>query len=267
MRKFKKIIFAILGLYLLLVVSLYFFQEALIFLPTHLEQDYRYEFNDEVKELNLKSGDITLNGLHFKVKNPKGIILYFHGNAGDLSRWGEVVQPLLKFNYDIIVMDYRGYGKSKGEFSEAGMHHDAQLFYEYAKGQFNENEIILYGRSLGSAFATSLASNNNPSKLILETPFYSIRSVAKQRFPFLPVDWLLKYDFETHKLARAVTCPTLVLLSKNDEVVGYETGLKLAQQFNSAQTISIEEAGHNNQAQFETYWNGLSAFLQDQLVC
>ena len=109
----------------------------------------------------------------------------------------------------------------------------------------------------------SLASNNNPSKLILETPFYSIRSVAKQRFPFLPVDWLLKYDFETHKLARAVTCPTLVLLSKNDEVVGYETGLKLAQQFNSAQTISIEEAGHNNQAQFETYWNGLSAFLQD----
>ena len=75
-------------------------------------------------------------------------------------------------------------------------------------------------------------------------------------FLFLPVDWLLKYDFETHKLARAVTCPTLVLLSKNDEVVGYETGLKLAQQFNSAQTISIEEAGHNNQAQFETYWNG-----------
>ena len=154
MRKLKKIIFAILGLYLLLVVSLYFFQEALIFLPTHLEQDYRYEFNDEVKELNLKSGDITLYSLHFKVKNPKGIILYFHGNAGDLSRWGEVVQPLLKFNYDIIVMDYRGYGKSKGEFSEAGMHHDAQLFYEYAKGQFNENEIILYGRSLGSAFAT-----------------------------------------------------------------------------------------------------------------
>lgn len=263
MKRLIKIIVAFLGFYLLLVLSLYFFQESLIFLPTHLEQDYRYNFEVPAEEINVKSSDITLNGLHFKGKNARGVILYFHGNAGDLSRWGEVVQPLLKFNYDIIVMDYRGYGKSGGDFSEAAMYQDAQLFYDYAKEHYKESEIVLYGRSLGSTFATSIASKNNVSKLILETPFYSIRSVAKQRFPFLPIDWLLKYNFETHKMASKVTSPTLVLLSGKDEVVGYESGLELAKEFKKVTTVSVQEAGHNNQFEFYIYWSELSAFLAE----
>jgi len=264
MRKWvKRVVLFFLGVYLILAAGLYFFQESMLFLPSHLDQEYEYGFANAAEEINLESEGVTLNGLHFKVKNSKGVILYFHGNAGDLSRWGEIVQPLLKFTHDIVIMDYRGYGKNGGELSEVVMHADAQVFYDYTKQQYAESEIVVYGRSLGTAFATVLASENNPSKLILETPFYSIAAVAKQRFPFLPIDWLLKYRFETYKRAPQVNCPVLVLLSGKDNVVPYESGLKLAQEFNKVKTVSIVEAGHNNQAQFEEYWTELADFLKD----
>lgn len=251
------------GGYLLLVFGLYFFQESLIFLPNKLDKSHVYQFSSKVEEINVENGNVQLNALHFKVKNPKGVILYFHGNAGDLSRWGKIVEPLLRYDYDLIVMDYRGYGKNAGDFSEQAMYSDADAFYEYTKSNYRESEVVVYGRSLGSTFATFVAANNKPSKLILETPFYSVASVAKNKFPFLPIDWLLKYRFETNQMADKVSCPTLVLLSENDEVVGYENGLKLAESFSTAKTVSISEAGHNNQAQFEAYWQELSSFLQE----
>lgn len=262
MKVAKRIVFLILSSYLLLTAGLYFFQESLLFLPTQLERDFEYSFDNEFEEINLVNNEVSLNGLHFKVENPKGVILYFHGNAGDLSRWGEIVQPLLRFNYDIIVMDYRSYGKNEGEFSEVAMYQDAQVFYEYAKNYFPESEIVLYGRSLGTTFATQMAAKNNPAQLILETPFYSIASVAENRFPIFPIDLLLEYPFETFKDAPKVNCPTLILLSEQDQVVGYENGLKLSEEFTRANTIHIKNAGHNNQMQYDLYWIAVEEFLK-----
>ena len=261
MKVAKRIVFLILGSYLLLTAGLYFFQESLLFLPTQLNQDFEYLFENKFEEINLVNHQVSLNGLHFKVENPKGVILYFHGNAGDLSRWGEIVQPLLRFNYDIIVMDYRSYGKNKGEFSEEVMYQDAQVFYEYAKSYFSEGEIVLYGRSLGTTFATQLAAKNNPAQLILETPFYSIASVAENRFPIFPIDLLLEYPFETYKDAPKVNCPTLILLSEQDQVVVYENGLQLSKLFKKANVITLKSANHNNQSEFELYWSSLGEFL------
>lgn len=258
---FKKLTWITVGVYLFLLGGLYFFQESFLFLPSHLEQGYKYNFTNPVEEFNLESEGVMLNGLHFKVDNPKGVILYFHGNAGDLSRWGEIVQPLLKFKYDIVVMDYRGFGKNGGEFSESSMHADAQVFYNYVRKQYAEGEIVLYGRSLGTTFASWLAANNQPSKLVLETPFYSIASVAQNRFPIFPVDLLLKYRFETHKVIPQVKCSTLILLSGEDMVVGIENGHRLAEEFPKARTVTIKEAGHNNQSQYDLYWTSLADFL------
>lgn len=262
MARLKKVILVLLGGYVLISTALYFFQESLIFLPSHLAQDYEYRFMEPAKEFNLKNEGIQLNGVHFRVKNSKGVILYFHGNAGDLSRWGEVVQPLLKFGYDIIVMDYRGYGKNGGEFSESAMYADAQVFYDDAKQEYAEDKIIVYGRSLGTTFATYLASQNKPGKLILETPFYSISSVAKSRFPFLPIDWLLNYKFETHKFVQEVNCPSLIVLSGKDEVIPYENGLQLSKEFKQVKTVTIANAGHNNVSQHNSYWMAMEEFLK-----
>jgi pimeloyl-ACP methyl ester carboxylesterase len=108
MQKFKKIGLRLVVIYLFIASMLYFFQEKIIFLPSQLPKDYVYSFSQRFEEFFLDSKDgAHLNGLHFKVANPKGVILYFHGNAGDLSRWGEIAQFFVQKQYDVIVMDFR----------------------------------------------------------------------------------------------------------------------------------------------------------------
>src|SRR5690606_27747080 len=129
---YKKIIFVVITVYVMLTALLAFFQESFIFLPSTLPQEYSFSFPTPFEELFLESEDgAVLNALHFKAENPKGVILYFHGNAGDLSRWGEITQGFTKHSYDVLVMDYRTYGKSKGKLSEESLYSDAQLFYDY----------------------------------------------------------------------------------------------------------------------------------------
>ena len=262
MKKMLKlaILLVIVG-YVLIVATLYFAQESLIFLPESLEQDFEYSFATQVEEFNIDNKGEKLNALYFKAKNSKGVILYFHGNAGNLSRWGGVVEPFLKYNYDVIVMDYRGYGKNEGQFSEELMYSDASAFYEYAKNKYSENQIVVYGRSLGTTFATYVASIYNPEKLVLETPFYSLKSVVQDRFPFMPTDLMLNYNFETNKLVEEVKCSTLIFLASEDEVIPFENGLKLSEEFQKIKTLTVREASHNNIAQFDVYWTILADFL------
>lgn len=263
---YKRIILAVLIFYVMITALLAFFQERFIFLPTQLPQEYSYNFATPFEELFIQTDDgARLNALHFKVENPKGIILYFHGNAGDLSRWGEITQGFTAYNYDVLVMDYRTYGKSTGKLSEENLYNDAQLFYDYIGESFRENEIILYGRSLGSAFATRLAAENNPSLLILESPFYSLKSVAKSRFPIVPVDLLIRYHFENNKYIQDVDCKTVIFHGTNDNVVSYKSGKKLyttANPKNGKEFISISEGRHNDLAKFEQYWGALEALLK-----
>lgn len=264
MRKFKKSIKVLFFIYALTTAMLYFLQEKLIFLPTKLPQDYEYSFTHNFKELNLKTDDgSVLNALHFKRVNPKGLILYFHGNAGDLSRWGGVTSNFVDKEYDVLVMDYRTYGKSSGKLSEEALHNDSQLFYDYALKQYDESKITLYGRSLGTGLATKLASNNNPFKLILETPYYSLLEVARSRFPFLPLDWLLKYKILSHEFIKNVSCPITVFHGTNDTVVPFESGKRLfdAIPHTLKKFYSIERGGHNNLIDFKGYLDGIDETL------
>src|SRR5690554_2190456 len=162
-----KIVIVACVLYVLIWVLLILFQEKLIFMPSELPQDYKYEFSYDFKELYLEShdGKARLNALHFKVNSPKGIVVYYHGNAGQLADWGHVVQDFAESGYDVLVVDYRGYGKSTGKLSEKALYSDALLFYNYALERYPENNIVVYGRSLGTTFATYVAAKNNPSKL------------------------------------------------------------------------------------------------------
>ena len=144
--------------------ALYFFQEKLLFLPTVLSQEYEFQFNYPFEELFLEIDENTvINALHFKSENPKGVILYFHGNAGDLSRWGLIGERFVALNYDVFIIDYRTYGKSKGKLSEVGFYKDAQYCYDYLLKHYSEDKITLYGRSLGTGLASYLSSQNSPT--------------------------------------------------------------------------------------------------------
>ena len=252
------------GLYVMIGSALYFFQEKILFLPTTLEQDYKYEFDHNFEELFLvPEEDAVINALHFKVENPKGVILYFHGNAGDLSRWGKITEYFVEKNYDVLIMDYRTYGKSTGKLSEQAIYSDAQYCYDYLLKQYAETEITLYGRSLGTGIASYLASKNNPKQLILETPYYSILDVAEHRFPMFPVKQLLKYHFPTFEYLPKVKCPITLIHGTEDAVVPYRSAKKLEDlKLKNFNFITVETAGHNNLIEFEVYHTTIESILK-----
>lgn len=245
--------------------SLYLLQEKILFLPTTLVQDYNYEFRYPFEELFFETAeDVTINAIHFKAENPKGVILYFHGNAGDLSRWGIIGEHFVSLNYDVLIMDYRTYGKSKGKLSEQGFYDDASYCYSYLLQQYNEDDIILYGRSLGTGIATYLASKNEPKQLILETPYYSILDVAKHRFPIFPVKGLLKYEFPSNTFITSVKCPITMFHGTADSVIPYRSAQKLndisPKEFTNF--ITIEGGKHNNLISFGKYKEGIISILK-----
>lgn len=263
MPKLKKFLKVVGVLYILITVLLYFFQEKIIFQPTKLSQDYQFTFSEPFTEFFIETDDgAVLNALHFKRDDPKGIILYFHGNAGDLSRWGEIATFYAKKGYDVVVMDYRTYGKSVGKLGETRLFADAQLFYDYVLERYPENKVIVYGRSLGAAIATQVASMNNPKKLVLETPFYNLYDAAKHRFSFLPLKLLLRYRFETNNNIQNIQCPIVIFHGTEDSVVPYGSGKQL---FEAApipkEMITIPGGDHNNLISFPIFLNSIDKAL------
>lgn len=259
-KRLFRIFSSLVIVYVLIGAGLYFFQENFIFQSTTLTADYTFNSATPFEEIYLKNKDASLSGLHFKVKEPKGVLLYFHGNAGDLSRWSKIVEPLLKFNYDIVVMDYRGYGKSTGERNEKQMYEDADLFYQYSKSFVADSNIVVYGRSLGTTFATYVAAKNSPQKLMLESPFYSLTNVAKQRFAIYPIQQILKFNFPTYLYLPEVKCPVIIMHGRKDRVVPYENAallFKLNATDSEKKLLVIPEGHHNDLSEFQEYWTCL----------
>ena len=234
--------------YVLIVVSVYFYQEKLIFDQSKLDQNYTFQFQNKFDEINLKtSNNETLNGLIFYAEKPKGVIYFLHGNSGDLSGWGDVAPYFLDNNYDIFMIDYPGFGKSTGEINnEKQFLADIQIGYDYLKKKYNENQIVILGYSIGTGPSAYLASKNHPKTLILVSPYYSFKSLSKTKVPFIP-SFILKYPLETNKFLENVTAPTYIFHGKKDGVISIENSRKLIKELNK-QTISlteIQDIGHN----------------------
>ena len=265
---FLKITFvSLLVLYIVVGLGVYFLQEKLIFLPEELDRDFRYDFPSEFVEhfLDMEDG-ATINALHFKSDSTKGLILYFHGNAGSLRRWGEVVEPYVAMGFDVLIMDYRGYGKSTGSRSYTSMLSDADRLYEFALTLTTEEKIVLFGRSLGSSFASYLAGKNNPSMLLLETPFYSLGDIAKKVMPIFPQKIFLRFNFKNHQYLKGAECPIYIFHGTEDNVVPLESAQKLFDTLDpdQAKLFIIGDGGHNDLVDFEDYRRALEKVLSSE---
>lgn len=263
-KKLKRVTIFLIAIYVVIGASLYFNQEKLLFLPTTLPDDYSYDFSYPFEEIFLNTDGGVINMVHFKTEAPKGVILYFHGNAGDLSRWGTITEYFVEKQYDVLVMDYRTYGKSKGALNERAFYSDAQYCYDYLKGYYEEGNIIVYGRSLGTGMAVFVASNNSPKQLILETPYYSIVDIAQSRFPIFPVKWLLNYKFESFRYMQNVTCPITIFHGTNDRVIPYSSAEKLFKVSSKGKKnfITINGGNHNNLRNYKEYQNKIDDLLK-----
>ena len=212
-----------------------YFQEKVVFLPVILPHDHTYDFENDFEEYLWDTPfDGKINALHFRIKNPKGVIAYFHGNADNLHRWGKIAVEFTKFGYDVLVMDYRGYGKSSGPRNEEYLYSDAQFFYDFAKENYGENKIIVYGRSLGGAFATKIAGENQPKMVILEATFYNLQDIVNRWLPEKVTDKVspkMTYHFLSNQNILKVKVPLYHFHGTKDSVVPIKSGKKLFEVF------------------------------------
>ena len=162
----------------MLSLAVYLLQDLFIFKPEKLHPDFQFKYDIPFRELNFNvSENVRINGLHFYREAPKGLILYFHGNTRSIKGWAKYARDFYRYDYDVVLVDYRGFGKSTGKRGEKDMLDDMQFVYKTLAGQYSENHLIVYGRSLGSGFATKVASDNKPRYLILDAPFYNFKKV------------------------------------------------------------------------------------------
>ncbi len=247
----KKAIFRIflffVGLYVLVVYYVYASQEDFIFFPTKLSKNYKFEYSQKFEEVNLKTKDgLTINGLFFPAENSKGVIYFLHGNADNLSTWGTISELYLNLNYSVFLIDYRGFGKSQGHIeSEQQLIDDAQLGYDFLKNRFAENQIIVMGYSIGTGIASALSSKNQPKRLILMAPYFSLTYEMETRFPIFPT-FILKYNFENNKNIANTKCPITIFHGKEDQLLSYAKSLQLKQFLKKGDTfIALPNQGHN----------------------
>ena len=257
------IIWYIIGSLLLLSIFAYLIQDRFIFKPEKLPADFQFRYDIPFHELNFDvSPGVRINGLHFYRKEPKGLILYFHGNSRSIKGWAKYARDFYRYDYDVVLVDYRGFGKSTGKRTEKDMLNDMQFVYSTLIKQYPEHHIIVYGRSIGSGFAAKIAADNKPRYLILDSPYYNFRIVVERFLPILPVRWVLRYHLRTDKWIRRVNCHTYIIHGTKDRLIPIRHSERLqAINPNKITLIRIEGGRHNNLPTFPEYHN----FVRDIL--
>jgi len=259
---FKTFIIVV-SLYLILCGLLYMFQEKLLFYSQKLDKDFQFSFNQAFEEINIRTADnINLNGVLFKSDSSKGLIFYLHGNAGSINSWGHVAKVYTDLNYDVFILDYRGYGKSEGEITgQAQFYQDIQISYDILKRRYKEEDIIVLGYSIGTGLASMLASNNNPKLLILQAPYFSLSDLMRHNFPFIPT-FILKYKFNNNENIAKCRMPIVIFHGDRDEVIYYDSSLKLRNQHSSKiRLITLHGQKHNGMTDNKDYIKEIEKIL------
>ena len=256
----------VVGGYILLSVLIYYFQDFFLFRPEKLPPDFVFNYKHldfEEYHLNTAEGAV-INGLRFRVDQPKGIVFYLKGNSKSIKGWGKFAKDFVNQGYEVLMVDYRGFGKSTGRRTQRAILEDLDVIYKEMQLHVKQKHIILYGRSLGSGFAAQLASKYNPRMLILEAPYYSMRRTARQYVPLLPVSLLIKFPIPTYKWLREVRCPIHIIHGTNDSLIPHATSVQLAK-VNARRTTlhTILGGGHKNLNTFASYHRILNLILTE----
>jgi len=257
-------IFGVLAaLYLITALVLYLNQEKFIFLPAILSPNYKFSQFENAREVYLtREKGLRLHALYFTAKNPKGIILYFHGNKGALDAWGPAAADLSALGYDVLMPDYRGYGKSEGAPRKGILHKDAMAFYELLLKDHAAEDIVIYGRSLGTGIACRLATKVKAKLLILETPYLSLLAMAKLTLPFFPASWIMNYQMRSDITIKRVQCPVHIIHGTDDELIPYEQAVKLTKIYGDMSALTTIEGGrHSDLTEFDLFHETLRGLL------
>ena len=258
----------LLAIYAGISIALYYLQDYMLFKPEKLSKDFQFNYeNQTYEEHNLETRDgAIINGIRFFPKGKsKGVVLYLKGNSKSIKGWGKFAVDFTRLGYNVLMVDYRGFGKSTGRRSQKAIKRDLQLVYNKIKEVTSEDRIVLYGRSLGSGFAAKLASINNPRILILDAPYYSLTKVTSRYMPFMPLSLLIKYPLPTYKWLKYVRCPIHIIHGTQDKLIPFKSSVKLSQVNPKLTKLhSVIGGGHKNLNNFEAYHQMLDEIINSK---
>ncbi|MDZ7689950.1 MAG: alpha/beta fold hydrolase [Balneolaceae bacterium] len=224
------IIGGLLAGYLLLLVILYVFQAQFIYHPTKSLPITPKSVGLKYQDVNFTAEDGTpLHGWYVPNEHARGTVLFQHGNAGNISGRLETIEILNRLGLNVLIYDYRGYGRSDGSPSEEGTYMDAMAAWNYLTEEKGvpPGKIILMGRSLGGGVTSWLANHTEPAAVILESTFTSAPDLATDLYPIFPTSRLIKYSYPNEQNIKKIKVPILIAHSPEDGLIPYKHGKKL----------------------------------------
>jgi len=254
------------GVYAGLTLLLSMTQSNLVYHPRKSVDATPKQIGLPFKNITFPACDGTrLNGWWVPAADAKWIVLFCHGNTGNIGNRLEIINIIHRLGMSMFLFDYRGYGNSEGTPDEQGTYDDARAAFDWIlkTQKCTPTDIIVFGRSLGGAVASHLASTVNPRALVLESSFTSITELGSRMHPFLPVRLMARYSYPTLEHVRKVQCPVLVVHSPEDNLVPYEHGRRLFDAVTGPKTFLEITGGHNKGflTTGERYVAGLGSFF------
>ncbi len=240
------------SVYLALTLMLYLFQGRMVFLSNLPGRTLTASPNDiglDYEDISLTTSDNErLHGWYIPAANSRGVLLFFHGNAGNISHRLESIKIFHELDLDTLIIDYRGYGQSTGEASEQGTYLDAQAAWDYLinNRRIPAHRIIIFGRSLGGAIGAWLGVQNTPAAVIIESSFSSGADMAHRLYPFLPTRLITRLKYPVADYAGRLNCPVLVVHSRHDEIIPFSMGQEIYAAVKQQKKFLELRGDHNN---------------------
>jgi len=269
-RKIKRMLWIFfIGLisgYLILVAFVYARQGGMLYFPMKEIDQTPKSIGLNFEEITLRTKDgINISSWHIPAQNERGVVLFCHGNAGNISDRLDSIRIFHELNLSVLIFDYRGYGKSGGSPTEKGTYADAEAAWDYLINIMNVKpaKIIIFGRSLGSAVAAETALRHKAGALIIESGFTSVPDLGSKFYPYLPVKLISRYHYSTIDKVDRVDIPKLFIHSPQDEIIPFEHGTALFEKAIEPKEFLRITGGHNEGFLISgmTYINGLNSFI------
>lgn len=249
-------------LFAAVLALLWFGQERLIFQPTPLPATQPLSTGPDVHERFVDVDGARLSVLELRLPDPRGVVFFLHGNAGNLQSWFVNADFYRRANFDLVMLDYRGYGKSSGRIeSEAQLHADVRAVWDAVAPRYAGRRVVVYGRSLGTALAATLAAQLQPDLTMLVSPYRSMSALAAQHYPWVPAA-LLRYPLRTDRPLEQLHRPVLLLHGERDTLIPPAHSEALKSHAPQARLVIVPGAGHNDLQQFDAYLGAVQSALR-----
>jgi len=252
--------------YLTLCLMLLLLQSRLVFFPTRAIDATPDRAGLAYEDVWLQTEDgLRLHAWWVPAEPARGTVLFFHGNAGNISHRLPSLQTFHRLGFNTLIFDYRGYGQSEGRPSERGTYLDAEAAWRHLVQDrgIGPDRVVLFGRSLGGAVAAGLAERHTPAALILESTFTSVPALAAEMYPFLPVRWLARIRYDTLDRLSRIDAPVLVVHSRGDDLIPFRHGQQLWEAARGPKEF-LEISGSHNDGFWTSgtrYEQGVGGFL------